>query len=403
VEHWLQEYKLDGFRFDLSKGFTQNTQCGGSPTNEACMFQYHADRIAIWKRYYDSCQLKSPGSYVILEHFAENSEEIELSNYGMLLWGNANFNFTEASMGYVMESHDEERMMYKNLQFGNSSGSYNIRDLNTGLKRIEMCAGFFLTAPGPKMIWEFGELGYDQSINRCVNGTIDPNCRLDNKPILWNYQQIIQRKRLYDVFTSLNKLRFHSWYKDVFIANNINLTRSLSGAFKSMTIRSATDSSMLCVIGNFDVTAQTGSFTFPSGGAWYDYLNGNTFTATGAAQNITLQPGEFHVYLNRNLTNVVITPVSGLNGSSNQLLAKVYPNPSLTLSVLDLYVPQNGLVQVDLLNDLGQKIKTIFSGTMTKGKHSLELTDKINNIPAGVYLLRVQSASKVLPVKLVKQ
>jgi 1,4-alpha-glucan branching enzyme len=35
VEHWLTEYKLDGFRWDLSKGFTQNTQCGGSTTNEA--------------------------------------------------------------------------------------------------------------------------------------------------------------------------------------------------------------------------------------------------------------------------------------------------------------------------------------------------------------------------------
>ena len=27
VEHWLQEYKLDGFRFDLSKGFTQTNSC----------------------------------------------------------------------------------------------------------------------------------------------------------------------------------------------------------------------------------------------------------------------------------------------------------------------------------------------------------------------------------------
>lgn len=426
VEHWLQEYKLDGFRWDLSKGFTQNVQCGGSTTNESCISAYHADRVAIWKRYYDTMQLKSPGTYCILEHFCDNTEEIELSNYGMLLWGNSNYNFNEASMGFLpnsnfefflhttrgwnnphlvsyMESHDEERLMYKNLQFGNSAGAYNIRDLNTALKRIELCAGFFLAAPGPKMIWQFGELGYDFSINRCVDGTINNNCRLDNKPIRWDYKSDIQRKRLYDIFTSLNKLRFHSWYKDVFIANNINLTRNLSGAFKTMTIRSATDSSMLCVIGNFDVTSQTGSFTFPSGGTWYDYLNGNTITATGAAQNITLQPGEFHVYLNRNLTNAVITPVSGLNGSGSQLEASIYPNPSNSVSVLDLYVPQNGLVQVDLLNNLGQKIKTIFSGTMTKGKHSLPLTDKINNLPAGVYLLRIQTANKVLPVKLVKQ
>jgi hypothetical protein len=207
--------------------------------------------VAIWKRYYDTLQLKSPGCYAVLEHFAANTEEIELSNYGMMLWGNANYNFNEASMGYVptsnfeggiysvrgwaqpnlvtyMESHDEERLMYKNLQFGNSSGSYNTRDLTTALKRMEMCAAFFLNIPGPKMIWEFGEQGYDFSINRCTDGTINTTCRLSDKPIRWDYLQITQRKRLYDIYTSLLKLRAHQWYKDVFTGNNITLTRNLA-------------------------------------------------------------------------------------------------------------------------------------------------------------------------------
>ena len=427
IEHWLQEYKLDGFRFDLSKGFTQNTNCGGSTSNESCFAQYDASRVAIWKRYYDTTQLKSPGSYAILEHFAANNEEIELSDYGMMLWGNANYNFSEASMGWVptsnfesflyttrgwskphligyMESHDEERMMYRNLQFGNTSNSsHNVRDLNTALRRVELCAGFFLTAPGPKMIWQFGELGYDFAINRCVDGSISNDCRLSNKPIRWDYKDVIQRKRLYDVFSSLNKLRFHPWYKDVFIANNINLTRNLSGAFKSMSIRSATDSSMLCVVGNFDVTAQTGSFTFPVAGTWYDYLNAGTFTATGGAQNMTLQPGEFHVYLNRNLVNAVTTPVTNNNTPGNKLLAAVYPNPAQTNSVLEIDVPQTGKVQVDLINNLGQKVATIFSGNLPRGKNSMPLSDKINNLPAGTYLLNIQTVNKATPVKLVIQ
>ena len=427
IEHWLQEYKLDGFRFDLSKGFTQNTNCGGSTSNESCFAQYDASRVAIWKRYYDTTQLKSPGSYAILEHFAANNEEIELSDYGMLLWGNANYNFSEASMGWVptsnfesflhttrgwskphligyMESHDEERMMYRNLQFGNSSNSaHNVRDLNTALRRVELCAGFFLTAPGPKMIWQFGELGYDFSINRCTDGTINNNCRLSNKPIRWDYKDVVQRKRLYDIFSSLNKLRFHPWYKDVFTANNINLTRNLSGAFKSMTIRSATDSSVLCVVGNFDVTAQTGTFTFPVAGTWYNYLNAGTFTATGGVQNITLQPGEFHIYLNRNLINAVVTPVTTTNTTSNELQAVVYPNPAKATAVLDITLPQTGKVQVDLLNSLGQKVTTIFSGNLSRGKHRLPLNDKINNLPAGTYLIIVQSFNKATPVKMVIQ
>ncbi len=428
VEHWLMEYKLDGFRFDLSKGFTQVNTCTtpncNSGTEVNNWSNYDASRVAIWKRYYDTLQLKSPGCYAILEHFAANTEESELSDYGMLFWGNANYNFTEASMGWIgtsnfegflhtargwnrphlvsyMESHDEERMMYKNLQFGNSSGSYNVKDLNTALKRTELCAGFFLTAPGPKMIWEFGELGYDQSINRCVNGTVDPNCRLDNKPILWNYQQVIQRKRLYDIFASLNKLRFHGWYKDVFIANNINLTRNLGGAFKTMTVRSANDTSMLCVIGNFDVNAQSGSFTFPSAGTWYDYLNGNTITSTGGAQNFTLQPGEFHVYLNRNLVNAVITPVGGSGSTGDLLSAQVLNNPATPQSVLELQIPQTGKTAIQLINSSGQIMRSVFDGTLTKGKHRLQLADKINNLAAGIYLLKVTAANKEVVVKVV--
>jgi 1,4-alpha-glucan branching enzyme len=141
IEHWLTNYKIDGFRWDLSKGFTQTNTCTtGNCSSDAEVnnwSNYDASRVTIWKRYYDTMQVKAPGSYCILEHFAANQEEIELSNYGMLLWGNLNHNYNEATMGYIpnsnfqygiytnrswsqphlityQESHDEERLMYKN-------------------------------------------------------------------------------------------------------------------------------------------------------------------------------------------------------------------------------------------------------------------------------------------------
>lgn len=427
VEFWLQEYKLDGFRFDLSKGFTQTNSCttGNCDTGPEVnnWGNYDASRVAIWKRYYDTLQLKSPGCYAILEHFAANTEEIELSNYGMLLWGNDNYNFNEASMGYIstsnfeggiysvrgwtnpylvtyMESHDEERLMYKNLQFGNSSGNYNTKDLNTALKRMEMCAIFFLNIPGPKMMWEFGEQGYDFSINRCSDGSINDNCRLTAKPVRWDYLQNSQRKELYNVYKSLLQLRANSWYKDVFTANNITLTRSLAGAFKWMIIRSAMDTSVLCAIGNFDVTGQASTFTFPIAGTWYDYLNGNTITATGSAQSISLQPGEFHLYLNRNVSNAILTPLVDINTGSKDLLIKVYPNPVQNNSVVEMYIPENGKVQVDLWNTIGQNVTTVYSGVLTKGKHELFFNNVAKRLSHGTYMMRVQSKNKINMVKL---
>ncbi|RKY52138.1 MAG: alpha-amylase, partial [Candidatus Neomarinimicrobiota bacterium] len=204
---WIEKYHVDGYRFDLSKGFTQTY----SGTDVGYWGQYDAGRVAILKRMADKIWEVDSSAYIILEHFSDNSEEIDLSNYGMMLWGNGNHNYCEASMGYLgssdlsgvnsasrgwswrhligyMESHDEERMMYKNKEYGNSSGTYIIKLEDTALDRIELAAVFFLSIPGPKMIWQFGELGYDYSIN-------DP-CRVCNKPIRWDYNKGL-RKRIY--------------------------------------------------------------------------------------------------------------------------------------------------------------------------------------------------------------
>lgn len=423
VEHWLTNYKLDGFRFDLSKGFTQTNSCttpncdtGPEVSNWSA---YDASRVAIWKRYYDTLQLKSPGCYTILEHFAANTEEIELSNYGMLLWGNMSYNYQQASMGYntdwnfeggiytvrnwtqpnlvtYMESHDEERIMYKNLQYGNSAGSYNIKDLNTGLKRVEQNAAFLFTIPGPKMFWQFGELGYDYSINYCQDGTINNSCRTDPKPIRWDYLQNIQRKRLYDIYAALIKLRFHPLYKDVFITNQI--ARDLAGGFKWLQV--TTDTSKICVVGNFDVVTQTGNVSFQTAGTWYDYLNGNTITATGAAQSITLQPGEYHVYLNRNVVSTVTTPVPVVNAPGNSLVIKLYPNPVLKNALIDINIPESGNVEMDLLNVVGQEVMKVHSGFLSKGVHHINMNN-YKNLSAGTYILRVNTKISTGTIKIV--
>jgi 1,4-alpha-glucan branching enzyme len=423
TEHWLTEYKIDGFRFDLSEGYTQTNS--GSDVN--LWSQYDASRVAIWKAYYDTLQVKSPGSYAILEHFANDNEEIALSDYGMMLWGNSNYNFSQAAMGYntdwnferaifsvrnwnkpylvtYMESHDEERLMYKNINFGAALGNYSTKDTATALKRVEMCEAFLMTIPGPKMIWQFGELGYDYPINYCIsNGTTSNDCRVGRKPVRWDYLQQERRRRLYDVYGSLGKLRYNGWYKDVFTANNTTIERSLGGPFKWLKVRSATDSSQVVIVGNFDLVQQTAAVTFNTAGTWYDYLNGNTFTATGAAQNITLQAGEYHIYVNRNLTNVVTTPVIDIINAGKELQAFVYPNPVNKSSLLELNIPETGSVQINMYNLTGGLIRNVYSGNMSKGIHFVSLLDKINNLAGGMYLIKVQTKNDSRTLKMLAQ
>ena len=147
IKYWLREYNIDGYRFDLTKGFTQNR------STEATASNYDISRINILKNYHNVVQSTTPGAYTILEHFCENAEESELANAGMMVWANVNHDANEATMGWTgnglsnfsakkrgwndtrhdkhiayMESHDEERLMYKNGQFANGAPGYSIKN-----------------------------------------------------------------------------------------------------------------------------------------------------------------------------------------------------------------------------------------------------------------------------------
>ncbi len=373
LEHWLVNYKIDGFRFDLSKGFTQTQTCdnNGNNCNVGGWSAYDQSRINILNRYYDTMQLKSPGCIPILEHFADNAEEVVLSNKGFLLWGNMNNNYAQSSMGYVsssdlsyglstnrgwsnphlityMESHDEERVNYKNINFGNSFNGYNIRDTNTAPKRMELAHVFLLTIPGPKMIWQFGELAYDSSINFCQNGTINTNCRTDPKPIRWGYYNDLERRRLYNVVGNLNRLRNNATYSSLFTSNNINY--NLGGLVKTMVVTQG--STGMVVMGNFDVANQTATVTFPFTGTWYNYLNPGTITNFGGAQSFTLSPGEYRVYVNQ----FVPLPASLLSfngkniGTENVLNWKVANEQTVNQYEIERSINGIDFVKIDVVN-----------------------------------------------------
>jgi len=218
-----------------------------------------------------------------------------------------NHDYNEATMGYssnlsgtsylsrgwdvphlisYMESHDEERLMYKNLQFGNSSGNYDIKDFPIAIQRIKLAAAFYFTIPGVKMIWQFGELGYDFSINYpCMTN----DCRTDPKPIRWDYFNDGNRNNLYKVFQALINLK-----KNYSVFDSPNHTMQLNTFAKRLTI---IDSTMnVNVIGNFSVSQINMNPQFPNTGWWFDFFSGDSILVSNTTEAIPLEPGEFHIY-----------------------------------------------------------------------------------------------------------
>jgi 1,4-alpha-glucan branching enzyme len=302
--YWMKEYKVDGFRFDFTKGFTNKAGNG---------WNYDASRIEILKRIANEIWKRKSDAIVILEHLTENSEEKVLSDYGIYLWGNMNGKYNEATMGYgdqikdgelkgdisytsykqrgwtkptlvaYMESHDEERIMFKNKAYGKVYEDYDIKDIPTGLKRTEAATVMMMSFPGPKMIWQFGELGYDYELN---------NDRLGKKPIRWDYYDEPTRRSLYNIYSKMNKLRNTNriFYTSNYVAD-------VKNQFKQILLKS--DDGYICTMANLDYKKTSATINFGKTGEWEDYFTGEKLNVTSANQTLELQPGEYRLYISK--------------------------------------------------------------------------------------------------------
>ena len=398
LTYLIEEYKVDGFRFDLTKGFTNKQSTESSASN------YDQTRVDILKDYGSHVKSVDPNAVVILEHFAD-SENNALSTAGMKVWRNMNHSYRSSVLGsaadftglwtgtslshgaYVgfMESHDEERTCYnatsvadtKNVKWGicgtmnnwssditlnvdgsfyvargvellasdqfkirgnsswdeaynfgaasdgyklplnegyaltQGSGSKNMKapaagtydvyfspeaktiwlmELNKrpanpevetvdplvrAMNRAACNAAFFFTVPGPKMIWQFGEVGYDVSIEQ--------GGRTSKKPIRWEYYDDEARRGLYDIYASL--ITFRRENPEFFKADAEFSWSVKSSAHPLKTIQCSAAGKTFHVYGNFGTADQT--VEIPQG-TWKNYL-----TDSPVSGNVILKEGEF--------------------------------------------------------------------------------------------------------------
>ncbi len=403
TKFWLTEYNADGFRFDFTKGFTNTPGDGGA---------YDPARIAILKRMADKVWEVKNDAYVILEHFTDNTEEKELSDYGAMLWGNMNSKYSEASMGYhdqgksdlswgsyktrgwnyphlvtYMESHDEERIMYKNLRYGNSSGSYNVRDIRVALNRIKMLSAFFFTIPGPKMIWQFEELGYDISID-------DP-CRTCNKPILWNYFNDMRRRNVYKVFAALTDLKknYDAFKTTDYEISVVNSAKRINLYHPTMDVT---------IIGNFGVTSGTQNPNFSRTGRWYDFFSGDSIEVTNTSSQIFLEPGEFHIYSTLRLPPPepgILLDVEEIHNElpvTDYYLEQNYPNPFNPSTEIIFQVKEPSAVSIKVYDILGREVKTLMNEEKNTGTYRVTWNGEDNSgskVTSGVYFYRMDAGA----------
>ena len=281
LQYWLKEFKVDGYRLDLSHGI-----CGRNTY----------DAVDQLKDYYDKgVKAVSSDAYMILEHWGSSmgSDRPKLINYGMQCWANTNNAYCQTAMGWLKdgdsfdeanqdgyisycESHDEERMQYKAKTYGNG-------DLQTNeearLGRVAENVAFNVLLNGSHMLWQFEEIGYDISI--------DQNGRTGTKPNPKTKGYFTQAERV-DAFTkSAQVITLRTQLLPSVFEGNPTASSISSGK----ALRTIQWGNNVFAVANFGVEGNQ-AVSMPSG-TWYDYLGG---AAKATSSTCVLAPGELKVF-----------------------------------------------------------------------------------------------------------
>ena len=291
LQYWLKEYKVDGYRLDLSHGI-----CGRNTY----------DAVEELTDYYNKgVKAVSSDAYMILEHWGSrmNNDRPKLISAGMLCWANTNNAYCQTAMGWLKdgdsfgdanndgyvsycESHDEERMQYKCKKYGNG-------DLQTNeaarLGRVPENVAFNVLLNGSHMLWQFEEIGYDFSINCDASHPNAENSdyRCSQKPRPEKYNYFTQAERV-DAFTkSAQVITLRTQLMPSVFEGNPTASSISSGK----ALRTIQWGNNVFAVANFGVEGNQ-AVSMPSG-TWYDYLGG---AAKATSSTCVLAPGELKVF-----------------------------------------------------------------------------------------------------------
>ncbi len=337
LQHWMREYRIDGYRFDLSKGLTQ-TNTG---SDVGAWGRYDSSRVRILRDYIDAIRDVDSTFYIIFEHFADNNEEVALARLGAMMWGNAHgagSNAMKASsnqdvagamsaqrrgmdrhgvVGYV-ESHDEERMLVAGV---------TVFDTTTTIRRLEALMMTMLCIPGPKMLWQFNEVAYPYSIN--LNG------RLGRKPLAWFLLNDQRRENLRLAVADLTASRA---LFDAFATMKAT-TLSTSDQLKTIVLEgSDCDVVLLSNLGG--ASRIVSAIPFTRKGLWHEFSADSAWAIyQDGATSITLQPGAYRLWSTRRFRGQAVVSVGTESSRLEPTGALVWPNPSH--GVVTIHVPEH--------------------------------------------------------------
>lgn len=354
VKYWMEEYKVDGFRFDLVKGLGNNDSYannGDSGTNA-----YNSSRVANMREIQLAMLEVNPNAIFINENLAQAKEENEMAAYGQLNWANINNEGCQFAMGYksnsnlnrmyaprdgrtwgstvsYLESHDEERLAYKQDAYGAAGvkGNHQVSMLRLGSAAAQM-----ILAPGAHMIWMFSEMGNAQTTKDANGGN-----NTSPKKVNWNLLDDPDNKGLYDNYRQLIALRRGN--PDLFTEQADFTPNCGSNVWENgRTLISTTGSKQLYTVINPNVRESVTvnvSFAQASQNSYYIAASsyGTTPTFDVAAGTVTVPANAFVCIASTNVSEVESieseTGLTNVIGGKGEIIINGVDNPVNVYSI----------------------------------------------------------------------
>ena len=407
LKYWTKEYKIDGYRFDLAKGYgDSNSYSSGRDA-----YAYNSSRIENEKRFINAARSVNPRAVLIFESFVSSSEENAIGAAGGMSWrqmmqpsqqqvgmyqSNSDLSgYNDPSHYWVSypDSHDEERLGYWAKTYSSD------KTVATYCKRIGAMAALGFLSRGAKMLYEFDEMGYDIALG-------NDDAKMRKKDRFWNKLTDASRRGLYDSWCEI--LSFRKANPDLF-----NSSAQFYPAYaysnwsdgRFITARNSDNSKELIVAVNVTNAQKTFSYTFSKTSGYYinsksygtnPSFNASSSTITVPAHGYVIISNMAHPFtLIEDISDLNFTPdVVGIedvviDNNEAEAALRIYPNPATDIVTVDAG-------EVSLI-----EVYSLWGGLMASQANGNQIN--ISDLAPGTYILRATTANGARVAKLIKK
>jgi hypothetical protein len=190
-------------------------------------------------------------------------------------------NFSDFKRGRInnIETHDEERIAYSVIT---SAQDYIKSDWAVISKRLQAVYALHFLTPYPKMMWQFGELGYDVSI--------EENGRTGRKPVRWDYYNDANRRALYDAMSKI--ISWRTDHEEYYGQDNLSVhtwkVNDVDMGGKTLVM------DRVIVVANFTNAESSTTINNPNAGEWTNLMTGEMVQVNGS-HTFTLAASDYIV------------------------------------------------------------------------------------------------------------